>query len=286
LISLKGNYFCAIIGFKKAGDGLAEQTVKIKQSVEQIVDDMTLFDDDLMSMVFDGNVEATELLLRIILDKSDIKVLSVVGQRDMKNPLVGGRNIRIDIHAQDSSGRHFDIEVQRSNAGAHFRRARFHSSMMDSRMLKSGQEFEELLDSYMIFITEKDKIGKGRPLYHIDRTIAETGESFDDGSHIIYVNGSYKGDDAIGKLMHDFGCKESVDIYYQELAKGVKHFKEEEGGRKRMCEAVKEYAQEAVEAKAESMAIKMLKAGKYAIEEIADLTELSISQIQMLQKNI
>jgi hypothetical protein len=161
--------------------------------------------------------------------------------------------------------------------------------MMDSRMLKSSQEFEELLDSYMIFITEKDKIGKGRPLYHIDRTIAETGESFDDGSHIIYVNGSYKGDDAIGKLMHDFGCKESVDIYYQELAKGVKHFKEE-GGRKRMCEAVKEYAkdyaQEAVEAKAESMAIKMLKAGKYAIEEIADLTELSISQIQMLQKNI
>jgi predicted transposase YdaD len=95
-----------------------------------------------------------------------------------------------------------------------------------------------------------------------------------------------KGDDAIGKLMHDFGCKESANIYYQELAKGVKHFKEEEGGRKRMCEAVKEYAQEAVEAKAESMAIKMLKAGKYAIEEIADLTELSISQIQMLQKNI
>lgn len=40
-----------------------------------------------------------------------------------------------------------------------------------------------------------------------------------------------------------FGCKESKDMYYPELAKGVRHFKEEEGGRKIMCEAVKKYAE-------------------------------------------
>lgn len=58
----------------------------------------------------------------------------------------------------------------------------------------------------------------------------------------MYVNGNYKGDDTIGKLMHDFGCKESKDMYYPELAKGVRHFKEE-GGRERMCEAVEKYAE-------------------------------------------
>jgi hypothetical protein len=42
-------------------------------------------------------------------------------------------------------------------------------------------------------------------------------------------------------MIHDFGCKDSKDIYYPELAKGVKHFKEE-GGRKIMCEAVERYA--------------------------------------------
>lgn len=41
-------------------------------------------------------------------------------------------------------------------------------------------------------------------------------DKFDDGSHIVYVNGSYKGDDAVGRLMHDFGCKKSEDIYYPE----------------------------------------------------------------------
>ena len=46
--------------------------------------------------------------------------------------------------------------------------------------------------------------------------------------------------------MHDFGCKESKDIYYPELAEGVKHFKEEERGRKIMCEAVEKYAEKKV----------------------------------------
>ena len=40
-----------------------QQDIKI---VEQIIDDMDLFDDDLMSMVFDGNNPATGLLLKII----------------------------------------------------------------------------------------------------------------------------------------------------------------------------------------------------------------------------
>ena len=45
-----------------AGEEIRQDT----RTVEQIVDGMSLFDDDLMSMVFDGNIEATELLLKII----------------------------------------------------------------------------------------------------------------------------------------------------------------------------------------------------------------------------
>ncbi|MCM1184855.1 MAG: Rpn family recombination-promoting nuclease/putative transposase [Roseburia sp.] len=221
------------------------------QTVERIVDDMNLFDDDLMSMVFDGNIEATELLLKIILKRDDIAVVSVVGQREFQSPVVGGRNIRLDILAKDSTGKHYNIEVQKKPEGAHIRRARFNSSMLDSRMLKEGQEFSELRDSYMVFITQTDIFGHGLPLYTINRHFEETDDLFDDGSHIVYVNGSYKGDDAVGKLMHDFGCKKSKDIYYPELAKGVKHFKEEEGGRKAMCEAVEKYAEKKAAVKVE-----------------------------------
>lgn len=62
---------------------------------------------------------------------------------------------------------------------------------------------------YVIFIYKKDKFNEGMPVYHVDRYIRETGKFFEDGSHIIYVNGSYKSEDEIAQLMKDFHQKES-----------------------------------------------------------------------------
>lgn len=249
-------------------------------SVEQLIDRLTLFDDDLMAMVFDGNTEATGLLLRIILEQDDIEVISVVGQRELENPVVNGRNIRLDIAAQDRTGRAFDVEVQRNTEGAHFRRARFHSSMQDVRMLKEKQKFKELLDSYVIFITEKDTVGAGLPMYHINRKIEETGEDFSDGSRIIYVNGSYEGDDPIGKLVHDFRCKRSTDMFYEEFSKGVRHFKETEGGRKAMCEAVVAYGNQRAEEERLDTLLDSVKNLMQSMKWTADqaMTALKISQ--------
>ena len=214
-----------------------------QKRVNKLVDDMTLFDDDLMSHVFDKNIEATELILRIILGE-DIKVICVDGQDELKNPLVDGRNITLDVHAVDSRGKEIDIEVQGDAKGAIVKRARFHSSMVDVRMLKASQDFKQLRDSYVIFIYKKDKFKKGLPIYHIDRYVRETGKIFEDGSHIIYVNGSYRGDDEIAHLIEDFHQKDAEDIHNKVLADGVKHFKETEEGREIMCESVKEFAKE------------------------------------------
>ena len=211
--------------------------------INKLIDGLTLFDDDLMSRVFDKNIEATELLLRIILERK-IKVISVIGQEEMKSAAVGGRNITLDVHALDENGEKMDIEVQGNSEGAHIRRARYHSSVLDSRMLKEGQEFKEIKDSYVIFIYKRDKFQEGLPLYHIDRYVRETGKLFEDGSHIIYVNGNYKGDDEIGYLMQDFHQTDHDNMHYKELSQGVRHFKEVEEGRDTMCEAVQEYAKE------------------------------------------
>lgn len=214
-----------------------------RKIVNSLVDELTLFDDDLMSRVFDKNIEATELVLGIILDRN-IKVMQVEGQDELKSHEVGGRSITLDVHAVDADGEEIDIEVQGNSAGSHIRRARYHSSMVDTRMLGEGQTFKQLKDSYVIFIYRHDKFRRGLPLYHIDRYIRETEELFEDGSHIIYVNGNYKGNDEIGQLMSDFHQTDPENIHYDALAKGVKHFKENEKGREQMCEAVEKYAKE------------------------------------------
>ena len=266
---------------EKAGDLMDAESLsnlKKKETLEAI-EKLCLLDDNLMTLVFDRNIESTELLLNIILQRDDLKVLEAVAQREYKNPMSGGRSITIDIYARDGDGKVYDIEVQRASSGADVHRARFHSSMIDTKMLKARQEFQEIHDSYVIFITASDVMGAGHSLYHIDRVIKETGTYFGDGSHIIYVNGSYKDDnDPVGKLMHDFRCLSSVDMFYPILARQVKYFKETEGGQEIMCQIFEDLAEKRAEERAEERAIeekkgfarRMIAKGKLSIEEIAE----------------
>ncbi|MCC2149885.1 PD-(D/E)XK nuclease family transposase [Lachnospiraceae bacterium CLA-AA-H246] len=212
------------------------------------VDKLCLFDDDFMSLVFDKNIKATEYLLNTIFEREDMHVLEVKGQHEYKNVLPY-RCIIIDIRAVDSLGKVYDIEVQRADAGAIPQRARFHSALVDSKLLKGGQEFKEIQDSYVIFITQNDVIGDGLPLYHVERIIKECNRDFADGSHIIYVNGAYKNDNSpIGRLVHDFRCTRSVDMFSDVLKNQVKYYKETEGGREVMCQIIDDVAESRAEA--------------------------------------
>lgn len=60
-------------------------TTRREQEINKTIDGFSLFDDDFMSIVFDGNIEATEFLLNIILERDDLEVIEVVGQREYKN---------------------------------------------------------------------------------------------------------------------------------------------------------------------------------------------------------
>ena len=227
-------------GFEKTKTGGVKKG-RFSKEVVEIVSGLTLFDDDLMSRVFDNNVEATELLLRIIF-KRPIKVVKAKGQEEIRSYSVDGRTVRLDIIAVDTNGEKIDIEVQTGEKGSEVKRARYHSSMLDSGMLKKGQDFSEIRDSYVIFIYKHDKFRAGLPVYHINRYVGETGEMFEDGSNIIYVNGTYSGDDDLGKMLADFMQPDASKINFKELADGVRYFKEE-GGWENMCEAVEKYGE-------------------------------------------
>ena len=55
-----------------------------------------------------------------------------------------------------------------------------------------GENLKIISKSYLS-LSENDVIGDGEKIYHADRIIRETGKDFNDGTHIIYVNGSFKG---------------------------------------------------------------------------------------------
>ena len=261
-------------------------TEQIHQQDLERLKSLRYMDDDFMTVCLADNFEGVELILRIVLGQKDITVKSVRTQEQMKN--LQGRSAILDVHAVDSTKKEFDVEIQRKDAGAGAKRARHNSSLLDAHILKPGDDTEDIPDSYVIFITENDVMQGDQSIYPVERyvTIGKKKVLFGDGSHIIYVNGKYRGNDEIGKLMHDFSCTNPDDMNYEALAKKARYFKQDEKGVATMCKIMEdmrnEAAQQAEQNKAKKMAIRMIKAGKMSLEDIADYTELSLDTIKEL----
>ena len=117
-----------------------------------------LIDDTFMTVVFQ-DIQCTQLLIRCVLQRDDLEVLRVQTQRELKN--LWGRSVRLDILASDSQGVLYNIEVQRDDAGAVHRRARYNSSLLDAHITEPGEDYEALGETYVIFITENGPGDRG-----------------------------------------------------------------------------------------------------------------------------
>ena len=200
-------------------------------------------DDDFMRCIFRDNIPLAQFVLRILTRIDDLTVTELETQKDLKR-LVGARSLCLDCYATDSAGKRYDLEIQRSGSGAGAHRARYHSSAIDVENLDAGQGFEELPDSYTIFITEQDVIGEGHPFYRVERMNLDTGLPFDDGSHILYINGEYRDDSDLGKLMHDFSCSDPNQMNFPIMKDITHYYKETQEGVAYMCQAFEDVRNE------------------------------------------
>ena len=118
---------------------------------------------------------------------------------------------------------------------------------MDMNTLNPGQDFDELPESYVIFITRDDILGYGLPIYHIDRQIKEINKAVQDEAHIIYVNSRKQDDTELGRLMHDLHCKSADEVHSPVLAKRVHELKETQKGVELMCHEMEKIYSEGME---------------------------------------
>ena len=258
----------------------AEQKDKKEKLVEKL-QQFRLMDDDFMTKFFENDIERTQFVLQILLENKDLTVKESCVQKVIKN--LEGRSVRLDIFARDSSDKPYDIEIQRAKDGAGAKRARYNLALMDAREVLPGDDTEKLPETYVIFITEKDFYGEGKPLYKIDRYI--NGEKlFKDEAHIIYVNGEYRGNDPIGDLMHDFNCTKASDMKNKILADKVRYYKETQKGVSQMCQIMEDLiADEKIE-----LALQNLQEGNVTeaqVEKIFKLTPEQTTKVLELYHN-
>ena len=102
------------------------------------IKNLRLIDDELMTVVFSGDKKATELLIRILLNRNDLRVTKSMTQEQKHN--LFGRSVTLDIVAEDIFKTEYNIEIQRAGKGAGAKRIRYHQAMIDSHTLKKNQD--------------------------------------------------------------------------------------------------------------------------------------------------
>ena len=238
-------------------------------------------DDEYMKIFFKDNFPCVKYVLEIITELANLTITSLVVEDTMPN--LHGHGVRLDVHARDAAGREYNIEVQRSDKGAGVKRARFNSSLLDANNLPAGEKYDSLPETYVIFITENDVLGKNLPIYHIERYIRETNDIFGDQSHIIYVNGHYCGSDPLGQLMRDFNESDPEKMSDSPLKETARQLKETPEGVSSMCKAIEQMRSESEARGREEATLDNIRAFMKATGETAEkvMSMLGIQKEQM-----
>lgn len=187
----------------------------------EIIKGLTMMSDAFMRNVL-KQTECAEYVLRVIMDKKDLRITDVAIQQDHKN--LRGRSAIL---------------------------------------------------------------GAGLAIYHIEKTIGETHGSFGDQAYIIYVDSSVQDDTELGRLMHDFHCKNADEMYSSILADRVRSIKETQKGVDDMCKEMEKIYIEGMEKGIEQgrreekseNARSLFKMG-ILVEMIAEALKVSINEVR------
>ncbi len=217
------------------------------ERLQEYLEMACLFSDKYFKIFLQNQTyKPAQFILRTILKNPFLVVQNITVQKVISN--IGGREVQLDFYCEqiEEDGKiikRINVEIQRQSGGAIPKRARFHSSSLDSASLKENDPFKALTENYVIFFAEKDIFKQKQALYNIQRYIEFTDEKgnirhlkpFNDGSHIIYINGKYKDTtNDLGKIIHDFHCVKTDEMLCEELRKPAEYFKNKKKGENEM----------------------------------------------------
>lgn len=258
-----------------------------RNSVQKSAESLNIIDDTLFEKMAEDIGFCEEVISTILMQR--ITVSKVVKQNHIKN--LQGRSVVLDALCQMENGNTCNIEVQKSNDDNHVKRVRYNASCITANITDPGTKFEKIPDVIVIFISKFDMFKAGKTVYHIDRTIRETGELNDNGLREIYVNTKIDDGTDISELMKIFSNQDAYD--FQKFPKTSEHkqyFLKSEGGKKEMCKIVedfaKEYAEQVLLEKARETARKYFEAGGEFEKAKLFIDSLSCEELEEIYRTV
>lgn len=231
--------------------------------------------DDIFFEVLARDKAFDQEMLRIIMADNDLIVVDVIVQSDERN--LYGRSVRLDALCILGDGSRCNVEVQRSNSDDHLRRVRYNASMITVKDSDPGTDFSKIPEVHVVYISEFDIFGKGRSIYHVEKTIRETSEHIDDGLHEIFVNTKVNDGTELASYMAHFTEMEVEDKKFPAISNAVNYLKHTEGGLSSMCQVMEEFSKEVAREAAINATIKTAFSFNAAVDEVARKIETEFS---------
>ena len=135
----------------------------------------------------ENRMRCRELLQRI-LGMHIVKLKVVLNQKAIQNNIFQ-KGTRLDIYAEDDKGNMYDIEMQLTKTRELVPRSRYYHCEMDGHQIATGETYEELKQSIVIFLCEFDLFHKDQSVYTFEMRCNEDPTiCLDEKRKTIFVN--------------------------------------------------------------------------------------------------
>ena len=150
-------------------------------------EDLT-FTDDFMFCKVMQDPDLCKRLIEMILSDTIGKITYISVQHNI-NTYEQAKSVRFDVLVQTENGKFYDVEMQVSNEKNIPKRMRFYQAAIDISFLDKGNFYNDLNDSFIIFICLFDVIGKNKPVYTFENICLEDKNiSLQDGTKKVIIN--------------------------------------------------------------------------------------------------
>ena len=270
-----------------------EKGGKYPQKFYEKLKKASLNTDAISSMVLQDK-KIAEIIINIVKDatspdktkSSDIKLSTSEIQYSLKN-WNNGRNIIGDFKGFcPEENTIYGIEPQCYKQKGIYRRNRYYGSMLDTSILKAGQDFSELPNRCIIVLTEKDFTSKDPMIQHIKKVDLMSGNVINSGEEEIIVNLAAVTDDSeLGQFIRDWTNPNPDNIKNPTLAEALRYYKSNPKGVHKMY-AMLEDARKDAKFESDLKYIKLLLDDNWSMDKIKSKTKLDDDYLEEIVSTI
>lgn len=162
------------------------------------------FSDDFMFMQVMSDTSICKQFIEAIFGKR-IKEVMYHHVQDVISIEPESHGVRFDVKFVGDSNV-YNIEMQKTDKKDIVRRVRYYQALLDSTLLPPGQVYENLPNTFIIFICAFDPFGEGYARYTQVPCIKEVGKTLRNGTQVIYLNSQYTPVDRYMNVSEDVRC--------------------------------------------------------------------------------